>query len=274
MEQALLSRERIPDLPFVAETNYFQSNRAEYLVPVTIKIPGTQLAGSESSKRIALDVFGRITDDYGTTLQNLRDAVDVRLSDQTAKELPMRQIVYEAVFTLLPGRHTIKFLVHDVDTDRIGTYETTLLIPNLSRESNNLPISSVVLSSELISPSANGPAAVDPLMMEGKILIPNVSGPFSNRRDLIVFLEAYEPNATATEPLTAFVTLFRGETKVLETTPLIVKDDLGRKLRALPVKLRVPLTSVPAGEYDCQVTVLNPATQKSAVRRSRISVVN
>jgi len=111
-------------------------------------------------------------------------------------------------------------------------------------------------------------------MIEGKKLIPNASGPFSNRRDLIVFLEAYEPNATATEPLTAFVTLYRGDIKVLETPPLIFKDELGRKLRALPVELRVPLTRVRAGEYDCQVTVLNPATQKSAVWRSRINVVN
>jgi hypothetical protein len=277
MEQALTSREPITDLPFLVQTNYFQLNRAEYFVPVTLKIAGTQLAGSANTKHIVLDMFGVVIDDYGTTIQNLRDAVDVRLSDETAKELPGRQIAYDTGFTLLPGRYSFKFLVHDIDTGRIGTYQTTIVIPNLSREDKNLPISSVVLSSELLNLDGALSTSMqpsDPLIIEGKKLIPNVTSTFSNRRDLIVFLHAYEPNANATEPLTAFVTLYRGQTKVFETPQLTVKDDLGRKLRTLPVRLRVPLSGLPAGAYDCQVTVLNPATQKSAVWRSPIVVVN
>jgi len=287
MEQALRSREPITDLPFNTATNYFQLNRAEYFVPITLKIAGTQLAGSEYAKRIFLDIFGRVVDDYGAAVQNFRDVVDVRLSDETAKELSRRQIVYDIGFTLLPGRYSVKFLVHDRDTGRIGTYQTSVVIPNLSREDKNLPISSVVLSSELISLNdalsnsmqplgfaADSQLRADPLVFDGKKLIPSVTGAFSNRRDLIVFLHAYEPNATATEPLTAFVTLYRGQTTVFETPQLTVKDDLGRKLRTLPVTLRVPLTNLPVGAYDCEVTVLDPATKKSVVWRSPITVVN
>jgi len=166
----------------------------------------------------------------------------------------------------------MKFLIRDAETRRMGISQTPVVIPNLSRESQNLPISSVVLSSELVP--AEAPSAIDPLMIEGRKLIPSVTREFSKRRDLIVFLQAYEPNATVTEPLTAFVTFYRGQTKVLETAPLTVQDDLGRPLRTLPVTLRVPLTSLPVGVYDCQVTVLNSATQKSAVWRSSINVVN
>jgi hypothetical protein len=90
---------------------------------------------------------------------------------------------------------------------------------------------------------------------------------------LILSLQAYEPNATATEPLTAFVTLYRGQTRVLSQA-FAVKDELGGKLRTLPIKLRLPLASLPGGAYDCEVTVLNPTTQKSAVWRSSINVVN
>src|SRR5262249_44833931 len=92
MEQALRSREPILDLPFLAETNYFQLNKAEYFVPVTLKIAGTQLASSEYAKRIFFDIFGVVIDDYGSTVLSFREAVDVRLSDAAAKELPMRQI--------------------------------------------------------------------------------------------------------------------------------------------------------------------------------------
>ena len=281
-EQALISREPIPDVTFRVATDYFKLNNAEYFVPLTLKIPGMQLARSESAKRISLDIVAMVTDDYGSHVQNLRDVVDVPLSDETAKELPMRHVAYEVGFTLLPGKYSIKFLVHDRLTDRIGTYQMAVLIPNLNREAKNLPISSVVLSSELINPddalsNSTQPrsfSADDPLVIDGKKLIPSVTRVFSKRRDMLVFLQAYEPNATATEPLTAFVTLYRGQMKVFETTPVTIKDDLGRRLRTLSVKLPVPLTSLAVGAYDCEVTILNPATQKSAVWRSTINVVN
>jgi len=277
MEQALASRELMTDLSFAALTNYFQFNRAEYFVSITLKIPGAQLTESVRTKRIGLDIFGVITDGFGANIANLRDAVDMQLSDETAKELPARQIAYEAGFTLLPGPYSVKFLIRDMDTGHIGTYETSLVIPNLSREAaTNVPISSVVLSSELVSldNARSSQSATDPLVIEGKKLIPSATRVFSNRRDLIVFLQTYEPNATATEPLTAFVTLYRGQVKVFETPQLTFRDDLGVRWRTLPVTFRVPLANIPVGAYDCQVTVLNPATQKTAVWRSSISVVN
>ncbi len=281
MEQALTSREPITDLSFQVETNYFQSNRAEYFVPVTLKIPGTQLTGSENAKRISLYILGEAKDAFGTTIQNFRDAIDVRLTDETAKELPMRQVVYEAGLTLLSGPYSIKFLVRDGLTGRIGIYQTAMTVPNLNKETG-VPISSVVLSGELINlndalsnamQSRASPDSRDPLLIEGRKLIPSGTRTFSNRSEMLVLLQAYESNAT--EPLTAFVTIYRGETKVLETSPLTVKDEMsGGRIRALPVRLRVPLSTLPAGAYDCQVTILNPATQKSAVWRSPINVVN
>jgi hypothetical protein len=279
MEQALVSRETFTDLSFLAEINYFELNRAEYFVPVTLKIPGTQLAGSEKAKRISLEFIGQAKDEYGTVISNFRDALDIQLTDERAKELTARQIAYSSGFTLLPGRYSLKFLVRDRITDRMGTYQTDFVVPSLMKETQNLPISSVVLSSELINPgdalsNSTQPSALDPLLIEGKKLIPSSTRTFSKRRDLIVFLQAYEPNTTATAPLTASVAFYRGQTKVLETPPLIVKDDLGVRWRTLPVKLRVPLSSLPVGQYDCQVTVLDPATQKSAVWRSTINVVN
>jgi hypothetical protein len=287
MEQALISRELFTDVSFIAEANYFQSNRAEYFVPVTLKIPGTQLAGSENAKRIFLDIIGQVMDAYGTTIVNFRDAVDLRLPDETAKELPARQIAFDTGFILLPGKYFMKFLVRDRITDRIGTYQTDFVIPSLMKENTNLPTSSVVLSSELINPGdalsnvmqtpisfADSQFALDPLVIDGKKLIPSSTRTFSRRRDLIVFVQAYEPNATATEPLTASVAFYRGQTKVFEAPPLTVRDDLGRKWRTLPVKLVVPLSTLPSGEYDCQVTVLDPTTQKSVVWRSPITVVD
>jgi len=91
-----------------------------------------------------------VKDDYGTTIQNVRDKVDVKLSGSTAAELAKRPIQYDTGFTLLPGNYKIKFLARDAETGRIGTYQTNFTIPNLNKVEQRIPISSVVLSSQRI----------------------------------------------------------------------------------------------------------------------------
>ena len=164
IEQALKSREPVTGIAVLAEANYFRLNKAEYFVPITLKIPGMQLADNGYAWRLSL--------------------------------------------------------------------------------------------------------------VEGKKLIPSVTRTFSKRRDLIAFLDAYEPDAVEPKPLTTVITLYRGQAKVFETPPLTVKDDFVQTSGQLPVKLRVPLKSLPTGAYDCVVTVLDPASQKSASWRAPINVVS
>ena len=71
--------------------------------------------------------------------------------------------------------------------------------------------------------------AVDPLIVDRQRLIPSVTRVFSRKRDLYVFLQAYERSATTTQPLVAFVTFYRGDAKAFETTPLQIVDGLDAK---------------------------------------------
>jgi hypothetical protein len=41
---------------------------------------------------------------------------------------------------------------------------------------------------------------------------------------MYVYLQAYEPAATSTQPLVAFVTFYRGQSKVFETPPRSVTE--------------------------------------------------
>src|SRR6266705_5250971 len=134
------------------EINYVQLNRAEYYVPVVMKIPGSELALARrgGAERTLIDFIGEVKDEYGTTIQNVRDKVDIKLSDATAAELAKRPIEYDTGFTLLPGKYSIKFLARDAETGRIGTYQTSFVIPNLNKEEKRVPISSVVLGSQRI----------------------------------------------------------------------------------------------------------------------------
>jgi len=46
-----------------------------------------------------------------------------------------------------------------------------------------------------------------------------------------VFLQAYERGATSAQPLVAFVTFYRGQTKAFETSPIAVTDGLDAKTK-------------------------------------------
>jgi hypothetical protein len=282
LEEALMLGDPITDLTIAMEVNYFQLNRAEYFVPVAVKIPGSELilAKNTGSDRTLIDFIGEVKDDFGNTISNLRDKIDVRLSGQTVRELARRHIQYDTGFTLLPGKYVIKFLARDAETGRIGTYQTSFAIPNLMREEKRVPVSSVVLSSQrvemrdaLYTAGKDNGQSVNPLVHEGQKLIPSVTRVFSKSRDMYVYLEAYQRNATSTQPLVTFVTFYHGQTKAFETPPLAVTDGLNPKSKAMPLKFSISLEKLPPGEYNCQVTVLDPNAQKAAFWQAAVMLV-
>jgi len=285
LEEALMLDNPVTDITIAMEVNYFQLNRAEYFVPVAVKIPGSELALARrgGAQRTLIDFIGEVKDDYGVTMQNVRDKLDIKLSDDTAAQLARRPIQYETGFTLLPGKYVIKFLARDAETGRIGTFQTAFTIPNLNREETRLPTSSVVLGSQrvplgaaLFNAQKNSAAvqAVDPLIYDGAKLIPSVTRVFSKARDLLIYWQAYQRGAVSTEPMLAVVSFYRGSTKVFEAPPIAITDGLDARSKAVPVRLTVPLQELSIGRYDCQVTLLDPTSQKVAFARTQIVVVD
>jgi hypothetical protein len=283
LEDALMLENPITDIPIAMEVNYFQLNRAEYFIPVAVKIPGSELALARrgGAQRTLIDFIGEVKDEYGYTRQNIRDKLDIKLSDATAAQLATRPILLQTGFTLLPGKYVIKLLARDAETGRMGTYQTAFTVPNLNREEKRIPISSVVLGSQrvplgdaLYSVQQKGPVeAVNPLVYEGRKLIPSVTRVFSKARDLYVFLQAYERGATTMRPLVAFVTFYRGDVKAFETPPLAVTDGMDARSKAVPLRFGLSLDRLATGAYTCQVTVLDPDGEKAAFWQAPIVVV-
>jgi VWFA-related protein len=284
LEDALMLGDPITELTIAMEVDYFQLNRAEYFVPVVVKIPGRELALARKggAERTLIDFIGEVKDASGITVQNVRDKADIKLSGETAAKLAKQPIEYDTGFTLLPGKYVIKFLARDAETGRIGTYETPFVIPNLNKELKRVPVSSVVLSSQRVDlkqalynalKSRDKAEVTNPLVQEGQKLIPSVTRVFSKNREMYVYLQAYEPSATAIQPLVAFVTFYRGATKVFETPPRSVTERLNNHLKTMPLRFDLSLDPLPPGAYNCQVSVLDPTGKKAAFWRAPIIVV-
>ena len=311
LEDALMLGDPITELTIAMEINYFKLNRAEYFVPIVVKIPGRELSLAKKlgSEHTLIDFVCEIKDELGgITVSNVRDSVNIKLSDATAAELAHQPIEYDSGFTLTPGKYSIKFLARDNETGRIGTYQTEFVIPNLNKETKRIPISSVVLSSQRVDTKdalynvesgkqiAKNDAA-NPLVTDGRKLIPSVTRVFSTDRELYVYLQAYGDVSTATTaaapsftpdagatskqsspakpntPLIAFVSFYRDQKQVFATSSIAATPIPGSRLSTVPLSFSVSLGTLAPGQYECQVSILDPSQDKVAFWRGSLLLV-
>ena len=90
---------------------------------------------------------------------------------------------------------------------------------------------------------------------------------------MYVYFQAYEQDAPSVQPLVAFVSFYRGQTKAFETQPKEVVEAWNNRIRTVPISFSIDLNQLPPGRYDCQVTVLNPTGQKAMFWQAPVMVV-
>jgi VWFA-related protein len=321
LEDALMLGDPVTELRIAMEVDYFQLNRAEYFVPIVVKIPGRELALAKKfgAEHTLIDFVCEVKDETsGATMSNVRDFVNIKLSDQTAAELAHRPVEYDSGFTLFPGKYTIKFLARDDETGRIGTFQTSFVIPDLNKSTKRLAISSVVLSSQRVNlndtlynatrgkEQAKDDAA-NPLVQNGQKLIPSVTRVFSRDREMFVYLQAYQkdmatppvvaqaaapvpnlassqastggaavaapPGVDTSAPLFAWVTFYREQKMVLETAPVAMTAQAATRLGVVPFSFHIGLGTLAAGQYQCQISVLDPAGHRAAFWQGSVMLV-
>ena len=280
LQEAIMLGDPVTDLSLALEVNYFRLARDRYFVPVSVKIPGSdiELARKGGAESTRLDFIGQVKDARGALQGTVRDEITVKLKGETTGQLSKRNLEYDTGFTLQPGTYTLKFLARENETGKMGTFETRFIVPDLTSDQRYLPISSVVLSYQrerLDAAVASAEKdkkliALNPLVEQSQKLIPSVTRVFRKEQDMYVYLEAYQPAAQETQLMVATVSFYRGRVKAFETAPLKVAEGLNPKSKAVPVRFSIPLAKLQPGRYTCQVNVLNPAAQKFAVWRSPV----
>ena len=308
LEDALMLGDPITELTIAMEIDYFQLNRAEYFVPIVVKIPGRELALAKKfgAEHTLIDFVCEVKDESsGMTVSNVRDFVNIKLSDSTAAQLAHRPVEYDSGFTLFPGKYSIKFLARDDETGRIGTFNTTFIIPDLNKDTKRLAISSVELSSQRVAlndalyNASRGKEqakddAANPLVQGGEKLIPSVTRVFNRDREMYIYLQAYQkdmarpapleastggagtaaaPAIVDTAPLFAWVTFYRDQKMAYETPPVAVTELSSTRLGVVPLSFHVGLGSLAPGQYQCQISVLDPANHRAAFWQGSIMVI-
>jgi VWFA-related protein len=281
LQEALTLGDPVTDLPMALEVDYFRLARDKYFVPISVKIPGSSLSLSAKDKT-DFDFIGQIRDKGGKLIGGVRDGIQVKLTEADASKLGRKQLEYDTGVTLPPGDYILRFLARENQSGKMGTFETAFTVPDLSKDSTTVRVSSVVWSNqrELVSSSVGSAGtsskllAMHPLVQDGQKLVPSITRVFRKDQRLYVYFEVYDP-ATGQQPpsVAAELTLFRAKSKVFESEPVRLTQVSTNRSNTMAFRFQLPLSNMQPGQYTCQVNVIDEQARKFAFVRSPMVVV-
>jgi VWFA-related protein len=230
LKEALSAGDPATDLPLALQIDYFRISPTAYLVPVSIKIPGSvvALAAKGGAATTQFDFAGQIQDERRAVVGNVRDKIEIKLNAATvapavtpltptgtapatptptaeAKAPPAatarKSFQYDAGFTLEPGKYRMKFVVRENITGKMGTFDTKFTVPDLSADTSGLKLSTVIWSNQREPVrAAVGTAerlsrkevAANPLVVGTDKVVPNITHIFRRNQSLFVNFDVYD----------------------------------------------------------------------------------
>ena len=270
----------VTDLPVYASSAYFRLTGNHYYVPVWLVVPGSRVpftrAGDKS--KATLDVLGVLVNSRQVPVARIRDTVNLTLGSTEKAE--RKAVQYATSFELPPGAYRLKVVIRENQGGTMGSFETSLVVPNLDR--NPMKISSVVLGTSLAAVSKKDDR--NPLLRDGRALVANVARVIPSDQHLYFYYEIYDPaqvpaapappaggqpgSRPSTAPAAApqadrpikvlsNVTFFRGGRKAYETPLIEVPVLTFADRKAAAFQLDIPASELQPGLYTCQVNIVD-----------------
>lgn len=292
LQEALTLGDPLNDLPLVLEADYFRVAGGRYFVPISVKIPGSEvtLVKKGAMQTADFDFVGVVKDTQGKSINNMpqwatlgvRDEIPISLKDSDAAQLEKHNLQYGTGLTLPPGKYSVRFLARENQTGKMGTFETTITVPDLNTE-KALRLSSVIYSNERkpraasVGAATNDKKAVtnDPLIEDGQEITPSITRVFRKDQNLYVYFEVYDPSPDEAKApdVMADVELMRGARKVFASQPIEVKKLDAARPGVARFTFQIPLAKIPAGQYTTQVNIFDTTGKKFATPRNSIMVL-
>ncbi len=280
LEDELASDLPATDMAVYLDAMYFRLNDNRYYVPVSLLVPGSQIPfvkGGDKDKA-TLDIIGVVVDEVRRPIGRARQTVKLNL-DQSLNAR-QKNIQYTTSFDLPPGKYTLKFVVRENQTGRMGSFVAEITLPDMKKAP--LKMSSIVLASTR-EPSKQRSNEIDPLVRNGLEYVPDIAHVFRQDQHMYLLYEVYDPahqkaaEGAPKEPkdainLLSSLELIQGSTKVYET-PLVRAKSINVEGRdAVAIELDVPLSALKPGQYICQLNVIDDAGGSFAFPRFAVLV--
>jgi hypothetical protein len=288
MQKELTSELPATDVSVYLSAAYFRLNDGQYYVPVSLIVPGSEIpfTSAANKDKATLDIIGMVRESQShMPVANARETVKLAIDEN--QQVKHKNVQYNTGFVLAPGTYHVKFVIRENQNGKIGSFETDITLPDLKRnQKNTLKMSSVVIGGQ-VKDAGKAPKN-NPLVRDGKELVPNITHVFSADQHMYLYYEVYDPAkpakaAAVAAPSTgspsdvagkppapaedkkpnirvlSSVEFFNGKVKAFETPMVEVHDLTAADRKAAAFQLDVPLSQLRPGYYTCQVNVVDDA---------------
>jgi VWFA-related protein len=255
------------DIPLFVTAGWFRLAADRYYVPVSVAVPGSAVPPAKGQEKITLDVAGAVRDERNFPVGRIRDTMTV--PPASADALAARQVLYQTGVALPPGRFSVKIVVRENSTGRMGTFETRIVVPELKQAP--VKVSSVVLGTQL--QNAAGRKTESPLVRNGQELVPNLTHIVGRDQKIYFYYEVYDPAQEDGAPqIHTSLAFYRGRVKVFET-PVVERTQIdAASRRAAIFQFEIPAASFKPGLYTCQVNIVDNVASRFAFPRLELYV--
>ncbi len=261
----VLTNIRYELLPFEVEVHHFPVDENNYLVPVTLMIPEKYLDYTAEGDvyRSVIDVYGQVSAVNGRILNVFEETIGSTRDTRGTTENVDQKSIYQKSMQLAPGRYKLDIIIHDANSEKVGTKSVGIILPNVSKET--LTISSVVLADRVDFGAAVGQASP---FGPAKVF-PNVSRVFKQDQALLIFfqLSNFEIDASSRSGyLVSMADIVRDSQKVVSQQLKIDNMNAANRER-LHLVHRFDLAGLKSGEYDLVLEVQDQISDQRLQRR-------
>jgi VWFA-related protein len=247
---------------------YTSSNTARVDLVMDIPTSALKFEKVKGKQHSSLNVLGIAYGPDGSVAARFSDTMDLDFEDKKdLQEFQSHPFHYENQFEMASGQYTLK-VVFSTGNESFGKLQTPITIGPYTNQQFSL--SAIALSNQLHRVSEMG-SGLDtelledkrPLVAMGMQITPSASNHFKTSDSAAVYVEVYEPLLTGPNPPKVGL-----ELKVLDRKSGAQKIDAGFTNTAsaispgnpvVPLGMKLPVGSLPAGSYRVEVTALDSA---------------
>jgi VWFA-related protein len=243
LHQAMNVDRPFVDVPLILEVDYFRKDNNTAFVPISMELAGNGLMFEEkgSNREGKFEFVAQAADGKGKIAAVARDAVQLKMPAEKADRIKEGGVFYSTGFQLREGDYTLKFLVRDNVTGKLGSFEQPFRVPAFDLK--KLAVSSIVLGNQLASLLGDSNSYVshegamrrfqrmnfgyDPLVMGNRKVVPSIGNVFLAQQTVYVYFQVYGARAdheTQKPCIETDLILLRDNQKILETQPQYVEQ--------------------------------------------------
>lgn len=255
-------------LPVSLVANYLDAPMEGPLLAIALQIKSFAVEFTEVNDKATanVDVVGVVFNSQGKREGFFNDRLTVGRNASSLTESDPSDIYYNYQTRLKPGLYQIRIAARDVKSGRLGSAEQWIEIPDLA--SRQLALSSLLLGERTRDPKQQKIASTTDLAPAGiQISVDRRFASTSHLRYVLYIYNAARGQGAKTSPDIALQTqIFRGSAIVM-TSPSRQVSAEGQDPAQLSYAAEIPLSAMPAGRYELQLTAIDRIAKTSASQR-------